>query len=86
MLSCELSLGDQCMYVYEDSNFGGFRIPNVYVHAHKWLEHQLLGQSLPVSNFAVCMRRRLLHNSCFYLQHILKEIMQCEMNKVYAES
>ena len=26
-----------CLYVYEDSNFGGFRIPHVYVYAHKWL-------------------------------------------------
>ena len=26
-----------CLYVYEDSNFGGFRIPYVYVYAHKWL-------------------------------------------------
>ena len=43
-----------CMYVYEDSNSGFFRLPNVYVYAHKWLEHQLLGQSLPVSNFTVC--------------------------------
>ena len=30
------------MYVYEDSNFGGFRFPCVYVHAHKWLKHQIL--------------------------------------------
>ena len=43
-----------CMYVYEDSNSGFFRLPNFYVYAHKWLEHQLLGQSLPVSNFTVC--------------------------------
>ena len=54
MSSCELNLGDQylyvCMYVYEDSNFGFFRIPHVYVYAHKWLEHQILGKSLPVSN------------------------------------
>ena len=62
MSSCELNLGDQymyvcmyvvCMYVYEDSNSGFFRLPNVYVYAHKWLEHQLLGQLLPVSNFTV---------------------------------
>ena len=39
-----------CMYVYEDSNFGFFRIPHIYVYAHKWLEHQILGKSLPVSN------------------------------------
>ena len=52
--SCELNLGDQYMYVYEDSNFGFFRIPQVYVYAHKWLEHQILGKSLPVSNFTVC--------------------------------
>ena len=51
MSSCELNLGDQYMYIYEDSNFGGFCIPNIYIYAHKWLEHQLLGQSLPVSNF-----------------------------------
>ena len=48
MSSCELNLGDQymyvCMYVYEDSNSGFFRLPNLYVYAHKWLEHQLLGQ------------------------------------------
>ena len=43
-----------CMYVYEDSNSGFFCLPNVYVYAHKWLEHQLLGHSLPVSNFTVC--------------------------------
>ena len=28
------------LYVYEDSNFGVFRFPYVYVNAHKWLEHQ----------------------------------------------
>ena len=97
MSSCELNLGDQCMYVcmyvrmyvctyvriyvctyvrmyvytllsyrrtyvrtyvrmyvYEDSNFGFFRIPHVYVYAHKWLEHQILCKSLPVSNFTLC--------------------------------
>ena len=26
-----------CMYVYEDSNFGSFRIPYVYAYAHIWL-------------------------------------------------
>ena len=43
MSSCELNLGDQymyvCMYVYEDSNFGGFRIPHVYANAQKWFDH-----------------------------------------------
>ena len=43
-----------CMYVYGDSNFGFFRIPHVYVYAHKWLEHQILCKSLPVSNFTLC--------------------------------
>ena len=42
-----------CMYVYEDSNFGFFRIPHVYAYAHKWLEHQILGKSLPVSNCVI---------------------------------
>ena len=42
---------EDCMYVYEDSNFEFFRIPHVYVYANKWLEHQILGKSLPVSNF-----------------------------------
>ena len=28
-----------CMYVYEDSNFGGFRIPHVYANAQKWFDH-----------------------------------------------
>ena len=27
-----------CMYVYEDSNFGGFRIPHVYANAQKWFD------------------------------------------------
>ena len=26
-----------CMYVYEDSTFGNFRIPYVYAYAHIWL-------------------------------------------------
>ena len=39
----------------------------------------------PNKKGGVHMRRRLLHNSYFYLQHILKENMPCEMNKVYAE-
>ena len=47
MSSCELNLGDQYMYVYEDSNFV----------AHKWLEHQALGKSLPVSNFPCYYKR-----------------------------
>ena len=29
-----------CMYVYEDSNFGNFRLPYVYAYAHIWLKHQ----------------------------------------------
>ena len=68
MSSCELNLGDQCMYVYKDSNFGGFRILNVYVYAHKWLEHQLLGlgQSLPVSNFILLLNAGVLKNGCFW--------------------
>ena len=40
--SCELNFVYVYMYVYEDSNFGGFRFPCVYVHAHKWLKHQIL--------------------------------------------
>ena len=28
-----------CLYVYEDSNFGSLRTPDVCAYAHKWLQH-----------------------------------------------
>ena len=30
-----------CMYLYEDSNFGSFRIAYVYAYDHTWLKHQV---------------------------------------------
>ena len=41
------------MYVCEDSNFGCFRLPCVYVHTHKWLKNQILGKHRPLQTFAV---------------------------------
>ena len=43
--SCELNF----VYVHKsnvskDCNFGGFPLPSVYVHAHKLLEHQIIGE------------------------------------------
>ena len=34
------------MYVYEDSNFGNFRLPYVYAYAHIWLKHQACGATI----------------------------------------
>ena len=35
------------------SNFEGFRLLCVYVHAHKWFEHQILGKHRLHPTFAV---------------------------------
>ena len=57
MLSCDPNFLYVCMFnVYEDSNFGGFRLPCVYVHVHKWLEHQILGKHRLLPTLAVLRR------------------------------
>ena len=52
-----------CLYVYENSNFGGFRIPHVYVYAHKWLEH-LASATSGIRN------ERAMERACFFLNGI----------------
>ena len=44
-----------CMYVYEDSNFVGFRVHHVYVHAHKWFERLALSTSVYVVSYGASM-------------------------------
>ena len=57
------------IYVYEDSNFGGFRIPHVYTFAHKWREHQASGSYFRISPYR--MRSELWRNIFWYFHHLL---------------
>ena len=54
-----------CLYVYEDSNFRSFRIPDVCAYAHKWLEH--------LASFTSGIRSELwpmpMERTCYFLTH-----------------
>ena len=56
-----------CLYVYEDSNFGGFRISHVYPYAHKWREHQALATGSATFEFHRTYAKRAMEEHIFII-------------------